>query len=168
MSKNVEPIYETTFRKRNFRRGKIVGGIIVLVLLVTLGWWFIQDRQNQQLSHYPVKGVSLSQDDGYIDFHSLQKTGIQFTYLRASSGASYIDDRFANFYGQAQGTDLKIGVYHMYSFSSSAQSQYMNFKQAVKTDGGQLPIAIQIAFYDNYSAKTINVASQQAKLKKIS
>lgn len=39
-------------------------------------------------------GVSISDADGYRDFHLLQQHGVQFVYLKATQGADYFSDLF--------------------------------------------------------------------------
>ncbi|KRM60214.1 hypothetical protein C5L31_001445 [Secundilactobacillus malefermentans] len=167
MGKKVQPIYESTYRHRSTRRRTRILTVLILLIILIGGFWLFQKHQNKQLSHYPVKGVTLSQDDGYIDFHQLAQKGVKFTYLRASSGASFIDDQFSNSFSQFQGTDLKIGVYHMFSFSSSASAQYVNFRRAIGKSDGVLPIALQVSYYGSYSENSINQSAQQVKLKKL-
>lgn len=107
-------------------------------------------------------GVSISDADGYRDFHLLQQHGVQFVYLKATQGADYFSDLFLDNYLRIQGAQLAVGCYHYFSFSSSAVAQYNNFVENVGSRIGNLPIVLQI---NNYTDQRPNLAqtNQQAK-----
>jgi hypothetical protein len=97
--RELEPIYDDTFTrssrhkqpKRHHYFGWVLIGVFVLALIGFFGW---HSHRQSALQNYPVRGVSVSQDDGYIDFHQLQSAKLKFVYLKGTSGASYLDDRF--------------------------------------------------------------------------
>lgn len=139
---DVQPIYKRAQKHRLFWRWSLVFFVVLIVVGGSYGIYRYQ--RNQLLKQYPIKGVSLSQTDGYIDFEQLKTDGYKFVYLRASQGSVYTDDSFSNNFQRSQGSQLPIGVYHVFSFSSSPNAQFKNFTRQVGYDTGSLPIAISV------------------------
>ncbi|KRL79002.1 GH25 family lysozyme [Secundilactobacillus paracollinoides] len=163
--RRIEPIYNTTYRQVRRRYVWTRTLLIIAVILVAIGAWMGWQRYKQaQLKRYPIQGVSLTQDNGFIDFQQLAKHGISFAYLRASSGATYMDDDFSSNYSRALGSDVKLGVYHVYSFSTSPKAQATNFEREVGSKTGTLPIAVQVAFYGEYNQRTLKQPSTANRL----
>lgn len=165
--RDVQPIYENTFRRhRRWRRL----GIWLLILLIGLagvwGWQQWQRYQQRELAQFPVRGVSINQDSGYLDFQQLANHH-QFVYLQATSGATYSDDDFSNNYSRSQGASMKVGVIHTFSFTTSADRQYRHFVDIVGSETGTLPIAINVAYYGGYDADNQKMAIQGQKLKQL-
>ncbi|UQS86396.1 hypothetical protein MOO44_05615 [Nicoliella spurrieriana] len=140
---NMSRLARTRRKKRHF-------GCLKLLSLVILGWlvvmginWYHQYQDNK-LNQYAIRGVTVSQQNSYVDFISLANIGERFVYIRASQGAIYTDNDFADNYQRAQGSNLKVGVYHSFSLNSSADAQFTNFSSEVDNNVGILPIAIQI------------------------
>ncbi|WP_407884122.1 GH25 family lysozyme [Furfurilactobacillus curtus] len=121
--------------------------VIAIVGIMTAGfggvhWWHL--RHQIVLKKYPVTGVAIDQDAGFIDFQALSKTGLQFIYLKTTVGNRYTDDDFADNYQRSIGSSLKIGVYLTYSPNSTIMSQVRYFHQQVGHSTGTLPIMIVV------------------------
>ncbi len=163
--RRIEPIYNTTYRQLRRRYVWMRTLLIIAVILVAVGAWMGWQRYKQaQLKRYPIQGISLTQDNGFVDFQQLAKHGISFAYLRASSGATYTDDDFSSNYTRAVGSDVKLGVYHVFSFSTSPKAQAANFEREVKSKTGTLPIAVQVAFYGEYNQRTLKPSATAKRL----
>ena len=163
--RDYQPIYEDTFRRRR-RWHRVVVLLIALLLggFGTWGWHQWQQYHAAQLAQFPVRGVSINQDSGYLDFQQLAKHH-QFVYLQATSGATYSDDDFSNNYSRSQGASMKVGVVHTFSFTSSAKRQYAHFSQIVGNETGTLPIVVNVAYYDQFNSDNQSMAKQGQKLK---
>ncbi|WP_268912687.1 GH25 family lysozyme [Lentilactobacillus sp. SPB1-3] len=160
---DVQPIYK---RARN--RGLFFGwGLVFFIALILIGggYGIYRYHRNQILKEYPIKGVSISQANGYIDFEQLKTDGYKFVYIRASQGSVYTDDSFDNNFQRSQGSQLPIGVYHVFSFSSSPNSQFTNFTRQVGYDTGSLPIAISVQPYSKYNEDTLDYPRVSKELK---
>ncbi|WP_341779946.1 GH25 family lysozyme [Levilactobacillus sp. HBUAS70063] len=165
--RDYQPIYDNTFRRRHrHRRWLLI--VAVLVLLVGGGWgWFQWNaHQRAQVASYPVRGVTINQDSGYLDFQQLAKHET-FAYLQATSGATYTDDDFSDNYSRSQGADIQIGVAHTFSFTTSAQRQYRHFRRTVKRNSGTLPIMVAVSYYGKYNSSNSDMATQGQKLKRL-
>ncbi|MHA8110061.1 GH25 family lysozyme [Lactobacillaceae bacterium Melli_B4] len=134
-------------KRKRIDRLKLVLKLFIscsLLLILWKGFFWYQDYQYQKLMRYPIRGVTVSQQHSYVDFISLANVGEKFVYIRASQGAIYTDDDFNDNYQRSLGASLKVGVYHSFSFNSSAKQQFENFSSEVGNNIGILPIAIQI------------------------
>lgn len=164
--RRIEPIYANTYQRLRRRSRWLRFFMMLLIVLVIVGGWLTyQHYRNQQLSNFPVRGVSLDQDNGFVDFQQLQHQNFQFAYLRATSGATYTDDQFQSSYDRALGSNLEIGIYHVYSYSTTPAAQFANFKSEVGNRLGKLPIAIQLTTYGDYNTSTLKQADTQKRLK---
>lgn len=152
----IKPIYSSTYKhqkQRPWRKWLIALGVIAVIALSFLGWHLWQLHQTQTLQRYPIRGVSVSQQNGFVDFQGVQKAGMRFAYLKTTSGTTYFDDNFTANYDRIQGSNLKVGVYQVFSFSKSAREQAQYFIRKVGHKVGNLPIAIQVTYYGNYADK---------------
>ncbi len=166
--RDYQPIYDDTFRHPHRRRRRWLIVLLVLVILGSgvFGWNQWQQYQREQLATYPIRGVTLNQDSGYVDFQQLSQKSA-FVYLQATSGATYTDDDFSDNYSRCQGANIQVGVAHTFSFTSSASQQYAHFKDTVGQDTGTLPIRVSVNYYDQYNNNNASMASQGQKLKKL-
>lgn len=153
--RDIQPIYAETYRRRQTTK-KVVFGIFLLILIVILGLFIARWHEKQQLSKYPIKGVSINQTNGYIDFESLKNDGISFVYLKATQGATYTDDSFQSNFERSQGSQLPIGVYHYFSFTSSPTAQFKNFVRTVQDNTGSLPICVTVQYYGTYGEDNVH------------
>lgn len=157
----IEPIYNDTFRRSRKHPRRIVWIILVLVIILAGAGYFWHVHRSSSLSTYPVRGAMITQDDGYVDFQQLKDSGLKFVYLKATSGARYKDDEFEDNYNRISGSGLETGIYHEFSFTSSAKEQYDYIVSQVKKESGTLPIAIHVTYYEGSRP---NVKTQGKKL----
>ncbi|WP_165815185.1 GH25 family lysozyme [Levilactobacillus bambusae] len=167
--RDIQPIYANTYRRLRRRRRWLI--ILILLLVAAGGIWMahsIHLYHQKQIAQYPVQGVAIDQDAGYVDFQKLAAKKVQFVYIHATSGSTYVDDDFSDNLARSEGAnDVAIGVYHVYSFSTSAAKQSQNFIKTVGSDSGSLPIVIQVEYYGDYSRSTIDAQKQTQNLKKL-
>ncbi|GEN95268.1 GH25 family lysozyme [Pediococcus ethanolidurans] len=165
---DIKPIYSTTYKhKRTGRRRRWLWILLLIFLIASgvTGWHFWKLHQTEALQQYPIRGISVSQQDGFVDFQGVQKAGMKFAYLKSTSGTTYFDDNFTANYDRIQGADLKVGVYLVFSFDKSADAQAKYFIKKVGHKVGNLPIAIQVSYYGNYADNPPNSAKQGKKLR---
>lgn len=153
------PIYSNTYTKRR----RIIIAVIVAVVVMAIGagtWWWLHRNPRPNASRYPELGVRVDQSFGAIDAGELAKSKVNFVYIKATQGASFVDDEYATNYSRA--ADLKRGVYHYFSFESTPAQQAANFINHVHSDVGTLPIGIYVIYYENPpAAKTLAAQLQQ-------
>lgn len=100
-------------------------------------------------SGHEVRGVDVSSYQGEIDWPALVGDDLDFAYLKATEGSSYVDERFVENWEHARSTDLLVGAYHFVSFESPGRAQAQHVIDTVPT-GGTLPIAVDVEFYGDY------------------
>lgn len=158
------PIYSNTYDKR--RKWWLALIIAVLVLAAIAGsWWWLHRNPRPSAKRYPDLGVRVDQTFGTIDAAELKDHGVSFVYLKATQGASFVDDAFATNYSRA--AELQVGVYHYYSFDSSPQAQAQNFLAHVGSSTGTLPIGIYVTYYGDYAQDPPQPAKLAANLKQL-
>ncbi|EEI19251.1 GH25 family lysozyme [Lentilactobacillus hilgardii] len=162
--RDVQPIYAETYRRR-VRTRKVIFGVFLLIVLLITAFSVWRWHAKQELKRYPIRGVSINQDNGYIDFESLKNNGVKFVYLKATQGATYTDDSFLSNFQRSQGSQLPVGVYHYFSFSSSPKAQFKNFVRQVKTNTGSLPICISIQYYGGYNDDSVHWKSTRKNVR---
>ncbi len=99
---------------------------------------------------YEVKGVDVSHYQGEIDWDILSGKGIDFAFIKATEGSSYVDPTYDYNSCEAAKTGLKIGAYHFFSFDSAGATQAENFISAVGKGDGMLPPTVDLEPYGSY------------------
>jgi lysozyme len=113
---------------------------------------------------YPVRGVDVSSYQGEIDWQTLSKEGIDFAYIKATEGSTYVDSRFEYNLENALKTDLYIGVYHFFSFDSSGSAQAAHFIETVPLNDNMLPPVVDLEFYGDYKKHPLSKDAVAAEL----
>lgn len=164
--KDVQPIYAETYRRR-VRTRRVVFGIFLVILALVAAFSIWRWHAQQELKKYPIKGVMIDQSNGYIDFESLKSDGVKFVYLKATQGAAFTDDNFQSNFQRSQGSQLPIGVYHYFSFTSSATAQFKNFVRQVTTNTGGLPICVAVQYYGTFDASSLHWPLVRKRLRQL-
>ncbi len=165
--RDVQPIYAETYRRR-VKAKRVIFGLFLSLMVVMAGFFAWHWHAQQELKKYPIRGVSIDQGNGYIDFESLKTHGVKFVYLKATQGAAYTDDSFLSNFQRSQGSQLPVGVYHYFSFTSSAAAQFRNFVREVKTNTGSLPICITVQYYGTFDDGNLNWKKVRKRIHKLS
>ena len=90
---------------------------------------------------FAVQGVAINQTSGY---GNLAANGIDFAYLRATTGTSFFDDGYQSSYSRAETAKLKVGAIQVFDNSIDAAEQAKYFISNVANHVGELPIAIYV------------------------
>lgn len=124
------------------KTARIVSIVIVCCIVAGLiafeGWyWF---------SPTVIEGMDASHYQGNISWKAVTQSSnhIEFVYLKATEGRTYVDSTFKTNWNGARNVGLKVGAYHFFSSSSSGEDQAKNFIAAVPKVKGALPPAIDI------------------------
>lgn len=103
-----------------------------------------------------IVGVDLSHWQGKLNDAAAQKMlrqNVRFAWVKASQGASWQDDCFANNAGVLQRNGILTGAYHFVT-TDDAVSQYANFVQTMGSYAWDLPPALDC---EAYTAVGVNV-----------
>ena len=96
---------------------------------------------------YGINGIDVSHYQGSIDWQVIEEQGIDFAYIKATEGSSYVDDRFAENWEEAGNTHVLTGAYHFVSFESDVKTQTENYFQTVGDISGHLVPVLDVEYY---------------------
>lgn len=143
---------------------KVFGLIFIIFIVVFVLWYYGIIIFNAPSKKYEVKGVDVSAYQGDIDWNTLSKQGIEFAFIKATEGSSFIDEKFNINYQNASKTNLKIGAYHFFSYDSEGSTQADNFIRTVPKEDNMLPPVIDVEFYGDKYKDIPNVEETQKQL----
>ena len=127
----------------------IVTSLILLIIISIVMLWYngIIFFNFFAEKNYEIRGIDVSHYQGDINWEILSNQGIEFAFIKATEGKSYVDEKYIVNYNNAIKTNLKIGVYHFFTYDSDGALQADNYiKNVIKTDD-MLPPVIDIEFY---------------------
>lgn len=124
----------------------------ILIALALLGagigggfWLFARDWAPSR-ARYPVQGITVSAQTGTVHWATVKLSGVDFAYLRATSGADGRDAAFAANLESARAAGIRHGAIHDYSLCDGAGEQSTAFIATVPRDEAMLPPVVMLAF----------------------
>lgn len=99
---------------------------------------------------YEIHGIDISHHQGGIDWDVLRDEGmidkfpIRFIMIKATEGASIVDENFQDNFHQAREHGFTRGAYHFYSVHSKAEDQAHFFLAQVHLENGDLPPVLDV------------------------
>ena len=96
---------------------------------------------------YELDGIDVSHYQGDIDWGKIEKQGIDFAFIKATEGSSYVDQCFERNWNEAGQTSIMLGVYHFFSFDSEGKPQAEHFINTVGNLQGKLAPVIDVEYY---------------------
>lgn len=132
--------------------------IIVIIVLALLASFLYAVRTkkillNQYLiSGSALKGVDISEYQADVDMDLLAAQGISFVIIRATSGSSFADERFAENWENAGECGILKGAYHFFSFESGGDTQAAHYIKTVGDLSGSMIPAVDVEFYGGEEA----------------
>ena len=142
----------------------LIAGAALAALLVYLVFSGVILLNNPGQEHYPVRGVDVSHWQGEIDWNVLSAQEIDFAFIKATEGSSFVDERFHENWMQARETGLRTGAYHFFSFDSAGSTQAENFIANVQAFEGMLPPVIDVEFYGDKKKNPPDAEAVRAEL----
>lgn len=122
--------------------------IVIAGISATVAVWLLAKPVATQTQTTPegfaVQGVAINQTSGYVDYGNLATNGIDFAYLRATTGTSFFDDGYQSSYSRAEAAKLKVGAIQVFDNSIDAADQTQYFISHVAGHVGELPIAVYV------------------------
>ena len=99
---------------------------------------------------YEIHGIDISHHQGKIDWRTLRDKGlidelpVRFVMIKATEGASRVDENYDENFRQAREYGFTRGAYHFYSVYSSAKDQAEFFIKHAKLEKGDLPPVLDV------------------------
>jgi lysozyme len=115
----------------------------LILLLALLVWQGVLWPTRPAAARYPVRGVDVSAFQGTIDWPVLAGSDLDFAYVKATEGSSFVDQEFTHNWVGAADAGLLVGAYHFLSFEAA------HVIDTVPADG-DLPVAIDVEYYGEY------------------
>ncbi len=104
-------------------------------------------------------GIDVSHYQGSIDWNLVaQDTNIQFVYIKATEGKSYLDDKYKQNIEQARNVGLSVGSYHFFRMTSSPQEQFENITNNIDKNQQDLIPMIDVETTDGKSVDEVRNA----------
>lgn len=139
--------------------------VVVGALIAVLMYFGVIIPNNPSRDRFAVRGVDVSSYQGEIDWPLLAQQDIQFAYIKATEGSSFVDPKFDVNYENAIKTNLRIGMYHFFSFDSAGVSQADSFIAHVPKTANMLPPAVDVEFYGDKSKHPPDKTTTQKELR---
>lgn len=139
-------------RSRRIYHSLLRAGCCGLVVLLLLGWWAWRNVFSVNPARYPVTGIDVSRHNGSIDFDRVSQAGVDFVYIKATEGVTYVDPNFSDNCRGAYRAGLPAGAYHYFSKHLSGERQARHFLQSVKGKHLQLPLVVDVEEWYNDDA----------------
>ncbi|UZW56845.1 glycoside hydrolase family 25 [Sphingobium sp. JS3065] len=117
----------------------------VLGLLVLGAWLYARDWAPDR-EEFPTQGVSISSDNGTIEWGTLAAQGTDFAYIRAASDGRFRDPAFEANWAGARAAGMRYGASLDFSLCAKASDQATGFITMVPRDNAALPPVIRLAF----------------------
>ena len=126
---------------------------VIIAVIAALFYFGIIHFNHPDPDEYPVAGVDVSNYQGDIDWKTLSAQNIEFAFIKATEGSSFVDARFSENWAAAAETDIRIGAYHFFSFESSGEKQAKLFCETVIKVDNMLPPVIDVEYYGKFKKK---------------
>jgi len=145
----------------------IITALILTVMCISLLFYCgVLHFNNIDREKYPIIGVDVSSYQGEIDWNRLSENDIQFAFIKATEGSSFVDPFFEKNWNETQNTDLRIGAYHFFSFESPGINQAKSFCETVPKVKNMLPPVIDVEYYNSFkSSDDIDVTKIKKELR---
>ena len=116
----------------------------VAVASVALLWFVVVPQARPALATDEGYGIDVSNHQGAIDWAAVAADGVQFAYLKATEGRSFVDPYFAASWTGARAAGVRPGAYHFFSLCSSGSDQAEAFLRTAPPEADALPPALDL------------------------
>ncbi|MEL6719894.1 MAG: GH25 family lysozyme [Bacteroidota bacterium] len=131
-------------------------GLIVIILVYLCCSACQQDTH--RLSSYQVHGIDVSHYQSVINWESIANQSIDFAFLKATEGETYVDSLFCRNWDGTRDASIKRGAYHFFRPQVSPIVQANNFIDQVHLWEGDLPPVLDVEVLDGVSKTELVVA----------
>jgi lysozyme len=130
-----------------------IGAGLAVVAALALALWLHARAWAPDREQYPVQGVTISADNGVVDWGTLAAQGTDFAYVRAVDGAGRRDPAFAANWRAARAAGMRYGAFIDLSLCRRPSDQATGFMTTVPRDNAALPPVIRLAFQPGCRAR---------------
>jgi lysozyme len=103
-----------------------------------------------------IKGIDVSHWQGDIDWKKVADDGVEFAFIKATEGTSFIDDKFLANVNGANAVGIKTGAYHFARFGcvEEAKEEARHFLDVVSKVTLTYPLALDLEVDQKKVGKT--------------
>lgn len=128
---------------------------------------FFLETSHSRINSKYKEGIDVSHYQGKIDWEQVANgTAISYAYLKATEGASLVDNTYARNLAEARRVGLSVGSYHFYRPNIDWRQQFNNMTSVVKKEEQDLVPIIDIEHRGSVSAETF-IADLRAFIAKV-
>lgn len=99
-----------------------------------------------------IKGIDVSHHQNEVDWHAVRSAGIEFVFIKATEGTTFVDPKFKHNWRAAKEAGLIRGAYHFFRTRSPLEGNIANIANTVeKLEPGDLPIALDLEIPNQWS-----------------
>ena len=91
-----------------------------------------------------VIGIDVSHWQGTMNWPVAYAAGVRFAFIKATDGAAWFDQQFANNWPAAKAAGILRGAYHYYRPAQPARPQAQNLFARLEGDLGELPPVLDV------------------------
>ena len=128
--------------------------LTIIASILLLGCKPMSIVENNHAGH-EIKGIDVSHHQGNIDWKSISEDGIDYVYIKATEGASYVDPKFLKNATDAHKYGILVGAYHFFRMTSTPEEQFKSFKKQIDKAGIDLIPMVDVETSDGYSRRIV-------------
>lgn len=114
------------------------------------------EEQKVCLGSTTIEGIDVSHYDGTITWSSVKSSNIDFAFMKATEGTSFVDSQFSANWSGAKANGIVRGAYHFFHSNVDPTAQANHFLSVVGSiEAGDLPLVIDLEVDDGESASTV-------------
>lgn len=121
--------------------------VLVMILFVALVVTKKVKLNSLLVKPYEVQGIDVSHYQGDIDWKKIEEQKIDFAFIKATEGSSYVDTQFWTNWQAAGQTQINVGAYHFFSFDSDAKMQAQLYMDTVGDLSGRMIPVVDVEYY---------------------
>ncbi|HEX2955884.1 MAG TPA: GH25 family lysozyme [Chitinispirillaceae bacterium] len=136
-------------KKNNLFR--IIFAAVMIALVVWVICWILIPQGEVKIDKrkYPITGIDMSGHTGKIDFDKISKHSIDFIYLKATEGKTFVDRNFEQNYKNSRSSAIPVGFYHFFRFNRGGEEQAENFLNTINGKKTRLPLVLDVEEWKN-------------------
>lgn len=145
----------------------LLGAVVLLGGAGWAGFTWVLPHHRPGLQAGERFGIDVSTHQGEINWAAVASDGIDAAYVKASEGATFEDDRFAENWAGARAAGLEVGAYHFFTLCKEGQEQAANLLgrlREVGADASALPPVVDLELSGNCAARPSREVVQQRLL----
>ena len=133
-------------------RFKLILVALAVLALVALFAWQWSFGWTPERARFPVQGLTVSTEDGAIDWPTVRARGADFAYVTASRGATR-DAAFETNWNGAHVIGMRHGALHAFSLCEPTADQVTTYLTTVPREADALPATLSLDFSPDCSAR---------------